>query len=340
MSGSLLRSELLRFRSRRFIQLLLALGLVGFLVAVGVASTQFAKASPEGLAAAERSRDEAVREQEGFRQQCLQNPPPATELPPEVPEDQAGGVLLRERPPRIAFPLEQFHRPAAVPARRRPARGRARGGRADRRAGVRAGGDLRRCRVVEPVDGGAAVSGSRGAGGSWRPSSACSPWPPRCSACSRRRCGRSPRWSWPAPGERRRPAAGLLERRGRPAGPLVLLAVLAALLGFGLANLVRNTGAALGVGFLYFAIIENILRVASQRTQRYLLSDNVAALLLDGGHRSRQQRRASSTRRPAPSASTGREVVLSNVHGAVVSGWSTAALVGLGWLLFAKRDLH
>ena len=37
----------------------------------------------------------------------------------------------------------------------------------------------------------------------------------------------------------------------------VLLTVIAALLAFGLTNLVRNTGAALGIAFVYLIIVEN-----------------------------------------------------------------------------------
>ena len=49
----------------------------------------------------------------------------------------------------------------------------------------------------------------------------------------------------------------LLPTQGRS----VSLAVLAALIGFGLANLTRNTGAALGIGFVYFAILETAIRI-------------------------------------------------------------------------------
>ena len=64
----------------------------------------------------------------------------------------------------------------------------------------------------------------------------------------------------------------LLAAQGRS----VLLTVLVALLGFGLTNLVRNTGAALGIGFVYFAVLENGVRacrpgvgaVAAQQQRR------------------------------------------------------------------------
>jgi hypothetical protein len=56
-------------------------------------------------------------------------------------------------------------------------------------------------------------------------------------------------------------------------GRSVLLAVLIALIGFGLANLTRNTGAALGVGFVYFAILETALRIMRPTWEPWLLSN-------------------------------------------------------------------
>lgn len=73
----------------------------------------------------------------------------------------------------------------------------------------------------------------------------------------------------------------LLSRQGRA----VVLTVLTSLLGFGLSNLVRNTGAALGVGFVWFAFVENVVRGLRPRWQEWLLSDNAAALMSDGAYR-------------------------------------------------------
>ena len=56
----------------------------------------------------------------------------------------------------------------------------------------------------------------------------------------------------------------------------MLLTVLVALLGFGLTNLIRNTGAALGVGFVYFAIVETAVRALRPAWQPWLLSTNAA----------------------------------------------------------------
>ena len=65
-------------------------------------------------------------------------------------------------------------------------------------------------------------------------------------------------------------------------GRCVLLAVLLGLIGFGLANLIRNTGAALGIGFVYF-ILELIAMGVRPAWQVWALTVNVAALVYPGG---------------------------------------------------------
>lgn len=50
----------------------------------------------------------------------------------------------------------------------------------------------------------------------------------------------------------------------------------AGLLGFGLANLIRNTVAAVGAGFGYLIIVENLVRALTPRFNQWLLSSNAA----------------------------------------------------------------
>jgi ABC-type transport system involved in multi-copper enzyme maturation permease subunit len=340
VSGSLLKAEVLRFRSRRFIQLLLVLGVLGLLVGVGVAATQFAKASPERLVAAEQERDEIIRQQEVFRQQCLADPPTAEELGPGAPTDQPPEFFCGEPLTPDQLPASQFIDPEPFVL-------------ADGLPGAALG-------VAGLTAALTFVLGATYVGAEWSSRSmvALLFWEPRRGrvmatklavlAVAAAALGVLAQAAWTL-------AALVLARTrgvsdGLPPdfwsdvlgqqGRSVLLAVLTAMLGFAVANLVRNTGAALGVGFLYFAIIENILRVTISRSQRYLLSDNIAALLLDGGHRVFIN--SGTTLDPATGSVSfdGREVVLSNVHGGLVLGLVTAALVGLGVVLFARRDLH
>ena len=54
-------------------------------------------------------------------------------------------------------------------------------------------------------------------------------------------------------------------------------------LGFGLANLIRNTAAAMGIGFVYLAVLESVLRSISPALQPYLFTTGLAAWTTHGG---------------------------------------------------------
>ena len=116
-----------------------------------------------------------------------------------------------------------------------------------------------------------------------------------------------------------------------------LFTVLTGLLGFGAADLIRSTGAALGVGFVYFAVVENVIRVLRPRWQEWLLTDNAAALLVDGGSTLSVPPEVTESALPFDEASA--ELVLSNLHGGLVLSAVTAAVVLAGVVLFARRDL-
>jgi ABC-type transport system involved in multi-copper enzyme maturation permease subunit len=65
---------------------------------------------------------------------------------------------------------------------------------------------------------------------------------------------------------------------------LVLVAA-AATIGYAIAMLVRNTGASLGVAFVYFVVLENGIRFAFMRhgSEPFMLSTNAVAFLFPGG---------------------------------------------------------
>lgn len=118
----------------------------------------------------------------------------------------------------------------------------------------------------------------------------------------------------------------------------VLLTVLAALLGFGLANLVRNTAAALGIAFVYFGVVENVLRAAQPRWQPWLLSNNGEGLIWDGGktlHIWPNPGDEDWTRNSEPV-----EYLLTNLQAGVYLTVVCTVVVGIGVLLFARRDMH
>jgi hypothetical protein len=122
-------------------------------------------------------------------------------------------------------------------------------------------------------------------------------------------------------------------------GRAVLLAVLIGLLGFGLAQLLRNTGAALGVAFVWFAVVENVVRGVRPAWQEWLLSDNAAALVLRGGN-TIVVFDGPSVDESGAFVDSGREIVLSNLHGGLVLAAAVAAVLAVGAVLFVRRDLH
>jgi hypothetical protein len=120
-------------------------------------------------------------------------------------------------------------------------------------------------------------------------------------------------------------------------GRAVLLAVLIGLLGFGLTNLVHNTGAALGIGFVYFAVLETAIRVIRPAWQPWLLTNNAGGLVQQGGLQlfiwdSEQVSRDGSF---VPT-----EYLLGNVQSGVFLVAVTAVIAAAGFVLFARRDVH
>jgi ABC-2 type transport system permease protein len=66
--------------------------------------------------------------------------------------------------------------------------------------------------------------------------------------------------------------AGVLARTG-------LLGAFAAVLGLSIATVGRNTAAALGVGFVYLAIVENLIRAFKPQWADWLIGDNVGVFI-------------------------------------------------------------
>jgi hypothetical protein len=120
-------------------------------------------------------------------------------------------------------------------------------------------------------------------------------------------------------------------------GRSVLLTVLIALLGFGLTNLVRNTGAALGIGFVYFAVMETALRAFQPSWEPWLLSTNAAGLLAPGGIEipDYDNLTVSSEGLTEPSI-----YLLENLQAGIFLTVVAAVIVGAGVVLFTKRDVH
>jgi hypothetical protein len=118
-------------------------------------------------------------------------------------------------------------------------------------------------------------------------------------------------------------------------GRAVLLTVLIALLGFGLTNLIRNTGAALGVGFVYFSIVEIAVRALRPAWEPWLLSSNAAALVSPGGLRIYIFDRAGPNGFTEP-----RIYLLHNLQAGIELTAVVVVIIGIGVWLFNRRDVH
>jgi hypothetical protein len=121
---------------------------------------------------------------------------------------------------------------------------------------------------------------------------------------------------------------------GTVAGRGVLLTVLTALLGFALANLTRNTAAALGVAFVYFAIIESLVSGLRPSLQRWLFGPNVGALLEPGG-----VELPTGASAPAAGALTETFIRVSNLRGGLWLTLIVAAVLTVATVLFSRRDV-
>ncbi len=328
--GGLLRAELHRFRSRRFIQVLVGLTLVGFVVATVIGLLNLGSPTDADLAAARAEAERFVAEQEEFRQECLADPGLPDDVPaeefcgPPLTVDDVGGTesFLDEEP----FDL----------------------------AGAGTDGALAVAALSAAL---AFVIGATWIGAEWSHRSivALLFWVPRrltvmgakvaVLVLAAAAFGVLTQIAWLAMAGVLRAAVGtdealpdhfwstLLQTQGRG----VLLTVFAALLGFGLANLVRNTGAALGIAFVYVVVLENAVRVLRPRWDPFLLTSNALGLVQDGGHTLQYwpEQGPSSDGLQMPV-----EYFLGHLQAAALLTAVTAVVVGVGVALFARRDLH
>jgi hypothetical protein len=323
---SLLRAEFHRFRSRRFIQVLLAAALVGWLAAVVIGLFQFGEPDEGDLAAARTEIAQMVEQQEMWRQQCLDDAPAGEAESFCGPQLRASDFRIEDYTGTAPFDLESNAEGGAV-------------GFGTAAAAL------------------AFLIGATWIGAEWSSRSlvALLFWVPRrmhvmgakvaVLAVAAVALGIAAQVGWLAMAWLLRATVGtddplpagfwgeLLATQGRCA----LLVVLAALAGFGLANLIRNTGAALGVGFVYFAIAENAVRILRPEWQPALLTNNAVALVLPDGLTIVDY---GTYTVDADGNQVFEEIVIGNLQAGVVLAAVAAAVIGLGVLLFQRRDVH
>ncbi len=329
-AGSLFKAELHRFRARRFVQVLFGLALLGWLASTVIMLTQFGTPSPAELAAAEAEIDRIVAENEQFRQQCVDDP----NRPDDIPVDDYCGPVMNADEYELGFFLENppfsFADNAEVGAL------------------AFAGGTA----VL------AFVLGATWIGAEWSTRSLVSLlfWETRRGRVMAVKLAVlvggalalavAMQALWLATASILDATAG--DGRGLPDGfwgdllatqvRAVLLVALAAVGGFGLANLVRNTGAALGIGFVYFAILENAVGAFQPAWQPWLLTNNALALLAPGGHTVFVYEQSVDGDGNVIQDVT--EILISNLQGGLVLAGVGAVAIILGIVLFARRDVQ
>jgi hypothetical protein len=328
--GGLVRAEAHRFTARRFIRVLLLLSVLGWLAALAIGLTHFASVTPERLAEARTSMQEAVALQEQYRQECLADPSRPADAPADQycpPPAQATDFRVEDFLTRPPFSLGGTGTDGAV------------------------GFGIAAAAL-------AFLLGATFVGAEWSTRSmvALLFWEPRrgrvmaakllvvAGACAVLGVVAEVGWlllagvlQWAAGDGAGLPAGFWPELLGTQARG-VLLATLVGLLGFGLTNLTRNTGAALGIGFVYFAVLQTAITMLRPSWQPWLLTNDIGGLMVPGGVQLYTWPDAADQ---ATSGTTEPTVyVLGNLQSGVFLGLVTAVVVGAGVALFARRDLH
>ncbi len=334
-SGSLLRAELHRFRSRRFLQVLLGLCVLGWIVATIIALTQFGVPTDDDRADARAQINRIVADNEIFRQQCLDDPEEFTGG--QVPEGATPEEICGPQLTAADFRVEDFISKAPFDF-----------------ANSGTEGALVFAAAAAVV---AFIIGATWIGAEWSSRSlvALLFWVPQRMKVMATKIavlvlgaalfGALAQAGWLLMAWILRSAVGtddplpdgfwgeLFAAQGRS----VLLTVLIALLGFGLTNLVRNTGAALGVGFVYFAVLETALRGFQPSWEPWLLSTNAAGLIVPGGLELPDYDNLTVGPEGFPEPSI---YLLGNLQAGIFLAAVVAVIVGVGVFLFAKRDVH
>ena len=333
--GSLLRAELHRFRARRFIQVLAGVGVLVWAVAVVVGLLNFGEPTAADRAAAQAQMDQMLAENEAFRQDCLADPeqfagpvPDGTTAEdicgPPLTEQDMGGVesLITKQP----FDL----------------------------ASAGTGGALAFAGLASAL---AFVVGATWIGAEWSTRSivALLFWAPQrlrvvgaklaVLVAGATAFGVAAQVGWLT-------MAGILDAAAGLDDPLpdgfwstllqtqargVLLVVLAAVLGFGLTSIVRNTGAALGAAFLYVVAVQLFLANVKPSWSQWMLGTNAVGLVNEGGltlfFYDQIDYSAENLGEPVT-------YYLGHLQSGLFLAAVAAVLVGVGSWLFARRDIH
>jgi hypothetical protein len=328
--GGLLRAEAHRFLGRRFIRVLLLLTLVGWITALVVCLLAFRTPTAAELATARQTQQEQIRLSNEGREQCLAD----AEVPAGVsPEEWCGPVVTEEEMPvslflqRPPFSLSEDADDGAIAV-----------------AAVGA--------ALAFLVGGTFV----GAEWSTRSMVALLFWEtrrPRVMAAkllvtvvAMAVLGLLLQAVWlgvasvlqAVAGNGVAPPGGFWSQLLGTQARAVLLTVFAGLLGFGLTNLLRNTGAAAGAAFVYLLVAENAVRALRPAWQPWLLTTNAGALVAPDGLTLEWTEQGLDGQGTPTTATV--QHLLGSGQATVYLAVVTAVVVGAGVVLFSRRDLH
>jgi ABC-type transport system involved in multi-copper enzyme maturation permease subunit len=334
--GKLFRAELHRFRSRRFIQVLAGLLVLAWGAAVVIGLLNLGEPTKADYAEAQAQIDQIIQENEVFRDQCLEDPEGfAGPGAPEglSPEELCGQPLTAED----LGGVEAFLSKAPFDLGSAGTRG------AMGFAGLAAAL--------------AFLIGATFIGAEWSTRSmvALLFWAPRRMRVMATKLavlvigaavfGVAAQVAWLAMAGILDAAAGngealpddfwstLVQTQARG----VLLVVVASLLGFGLTSIVRNTGATLGIAFVYVVGVQLILAGIRPDWLPWMLGTNAVALVQQGGLTipffNQVDYSADNMGQPV-------EYYLGNLQGGLFLAAVALGLVAVGTFLFSRRDIH
>jgi hypothetical protein len=334
--GHLFRSELHRFRSRRFIQVLAGLLVLAWGAAVVIGLLNFGEPTQADYAEAQAQVDQIIQENEAFRDQCLEDPeafggPGAPEG--LSPEEVCGPPLTAED----IGGVESFLSKAPFEL-----------------ASAGTGGAMGFAGLAAAL---AFLIGATWIGAEWSTRSmvALLFWAPRRMRVMATKLavlvlgatvfGVAAQVGWLA-------MAGILDAAAGTGAALpdgfwsavvqtqargVLLVVLAALLGFGVTSIVRNTGATLGIAFVYVVGVQLILFNQRPSWSPWMLGTNAVALVQQGGLTipfwDQVDYSADNLGQPV-------EYYLGNLQAGLFLTAVALGLVAIGTFLFSRRDIH
>jgi ABC-type transport system involved in multi-copper enzyme maturation permease subunit len=333
--GSLLKAELHRFRARRFIQVLAAVGVVAWAIAVVIGLLNHGTPTDADYADARAQVDQILVENERFREDCLADPEATVgEVPDDLTPEEICGPPLTEAD---IGGVEQFLSKAPFDLGE---------------SGT--SGALGFAALASAL---AFIVGATWIGAEWSTRSivALLFWAPRRVRVMGTKLGvlvvgsavfgLAAQVGWLVMAGILDAAVGLdeplpegfwsllLETQARG----VLLTVLAAVIGFGLTSIVRNTGAALGIGFVYLIAIQLILGGIRPSWSQWMLGTNALALVQEGGltlfFYDQIDYSVENIGEPV-------EYYLGHLQSGLFLSAVAVLLVGVGTWLFARRDIH